>query len=117
MVVATKQCRIDKTRTDVGEVDVQSACDSLLLQSLEIDVLHGFRGWVSRSGSQSLRTCDGGDDHDMAFAFLSKVTIGLAYHPSEPDAIGGGSLNLDVFLQCTILFADTWGIEEEIHTS
>ena len=44
MVVATKQCRIDKTRTDVGEVDVQSACDSLLLQSLEIDVLHSFRG-------------------------------------------------------------------------
>ena len=53
----------------------------------------------------------------MTLAFLCKVTIGLAYHPSKPYPIGDRSLNFDVFVQLEILFAYASRIEEEIHTS
>ena len=106
MEIATEQGRIDKAWTDVGEVDFQTPCIGLLFQGLQVDILHGFGGRIAWGRAEAFGASYRGDGCDMTTALLGKVTIGLANHSGETQAIGLYSGEFDVFLKFPVLSAN-----------
>jgi hypothetical protein len=53
----------------------------------------------------------------MSSALLGKIAIRTSHHSRKTYAIGLHSGQLNVFSQFTVLFADTRGIEKQIHTT
>ena len=89
----------------------------LLLESLKIDVLHGFGGRISGGWAEALSTGNRGDAGDVAPTLLSEITIGTTHHTGEAYTIGLKGGKFDISRKLSILLADARGIEKEIHTT
>ena len=85
--VAAEEGGVDKARTDVGKADVEATTMRLLLQGLQIDILHRLCGRIGRSGAQSLCACYRGDGSDMAVTLFCKITIRLTDHPCKTETV------------------------------
>ena len=117
MEIAIEQGGIHEARSDIGKMDVEPPGIGLLLQSLQIDVLHGLGGRVRRSRSEALGAGNGGDGSDMSPTPFCEIAVGLANHPRKAQAVGGDGREFDVLMQLAVLAADARGVEEEVHAS
>ena len=74
--VALGHRRIDKARTDVGDVKRESGFRGALPQSLGVVDLIGFRGVVGRSRSPAAQSADRRDDDQMSAALPLETVVG-----------------------------------------
>ena len=106
MEVATEQSSIHKAWTYVGKVNVQPTAQRLLFESLQIYVLHGFRGRIGRCRPKSLCTGNGGDGRDVSPTLTGEVPVSLTNHSCKAYRVCLNRSQFYVFFQFPVLMAN-----------
>ena len=117
MKITTEQSSINKAWANVCKANVQPTAKSLLFESLQIDILHGFCGRVGWGKAKSLCSGNGCNSSDVSPSVINKVPVCLTNHSRKAHTVSLYRSQFYVFFQFPVLFANARSIEKQVHAS